>query len=329
MSGRRLLDIAAIYRASRDVAAKHGALRKGQLDVYSKLSSFPRAVRSQTSRLTDTFKAASALSQRLSEANAHVPAGASSPTYSGQAKTEAAPRPDKTSILQKSVDGVSGGSNESKGSGIPDGLASDRARMLQRQAEAQIPSKTAEPPSVSSSEPSETGDEALRVDQEQDVFYDRPSTNGQTLSALPRVKLPKASTDKQGESEDFPHKLLNPDVFYSPNTSEAREEYLTNEQLSEKTYAGLFQSHKVADLLRGGAKSYRSPNDVHNSTDAMPLKDQNQPPHQEHVAEPVSATSEGIDQLAVDIARDTDRASGFNATVSFSPNRLSDLKLTN
>ena len=329
MSGRRLLDIAAIYRASRDVAAKHSALRKGQLEVYSRLSSIPRAVRSQTSRFTETFKAASALSQRLSESNAHPPAEASSPTYSGEAKTEAAPPADKTPIPQQSVNGVSGESTESKDLGSSDGLASDRARKLQRQAEAQIPSKTAEPPSGSPNKPSETGEEALRVDQEQDVFYDRPNKIGQTLSALPRVRLPKTSTDEQGESETLSNKHLNPDVFYSSNTSKARDEPLTDEQLSEKTYAGLFQSHKVADLLRGRANSHRSPNGMLNSTDAMPLKDQSKPPRQEPVAKPVSANDEDIDQLAGDIARDTDHASGPNVDVGFSMMKILGLKLMN
>lgn len=329
MSGRRLLDIAAIYRASRDVAAKHGALRKGQLDVYSRLSSFPRAVRSQTSRITETFKAASALSQRLSETNAHVPAEASSSTYSGQAKTEAAPPADKTPIPQQSVNDVSGEATESKDLGSSDDLASDRARKLQRQAEAQIPSKTAEPPSGSPNEPSETGDEALCVDQEQDVFYDRPNANGQTLSALPRVGLPKTSTNEQGESEKLSNKHLNPDVFYSSNTSKARDESLTDEQLSEKTYAGLFQSHKVADLMRGGANSHRSSNGMLNSTDTMPLKDQSKPPLQEPVAKPVSATNKDIDQLAGDIARDTDHASGLNADVGFSMMKILGLELMN
>ena len=322
MSGRRLLDIAAIYRASRDVAAKHGALRKGQLDVYSRLSSLPRAVKSQTSKFTETFKAASALSQRLSEANAQPPAEASPSTYSGQATTEAAPPADKTPVAQELVNGVSERLTESTGSGTSDDLASDRARKLQRQAEAQIPFKTAEPPNGSPSEPSETEDEALRVNQEQDVFYDRPNTNGQTLSSLPRFKLPKTSTDVQGESEKVSEKHLNPDVFYSSTTIKARDEPPADDQLSEKTYAGLFQSHKVADILRGGAQSYKTPNGGLNSTHAMPMKDQSKPSHQEPAAKPVSATSEDIDQLAGDIARDSDVKSGINASVSFSIKEL-------
>ena len=67
MTGRRLLDIAAIFKASRGVAAKHVALRQHQLDVYSKTSSLAKAIKSQTDRVTLTVKAASDLAKRFDE----------------------------------------------------------------------------------------------------------------------------------------------------------------------------------------------------------------------------------------------------------------------
>ena len=76
MTGRRLLDVAAIFKASRGVAAKHVALRQHQLDVYSKTSSLAKAIKSQTDRVTLTVKAASDLAKRFSE---------SGPDYSTQA----------------------------------------------------------------------------------------------------------------------------------------------------------------------------------------------------------------------------------------------------
>ena len=66
MTGRRLLDVAAIFKASRGVAAKHVALRQHQLDVYSKTSSLAKAIKSQTDRVTLTVKAASDLAERFS-----------------------------------------------------------------------------------------------------------------------------------------------------------------------------------------------------------------------------------------------------------------------
>ena len=67
MTGRRLLDVAAIFQASRGVAAKHVALRQHQLDVYSKTSSLAKAIKSQTDRVTLTVTAASDLAKRFSE----------------------------------------------------------------------------------------------------------------------------------------------------------------------------------------------------------------------------------------------------------------------
>ncbi|KAH6715196.1 ABC1 family-domain-containing protein [Leptodontidium sp. MPI-SDFR-AT-0119] len=67
MAGKRLLDVAAVFNASRGVAQKHIALRSRQLEVYNRTSTLARAVRSQTDRVTETVKAASFLASRLNE----------------------------------------------------------------------------------------------------------------------------------------------------------------------------------------------------------------------------------------------------------------------
>ncbi|KAL2067840.1 hypothetical protein VTL71DRAFT_15938 [Oculimacula yallundae] len=67
MAGKRLLDLAALFNASRSVARKHVALRSRQLEVYNRTSTLARAVRSQTDRVTETVKAASFLASRLNE----------------------------------------------------------------------------------------------------------------------------------------------------------------------------------------------------------------------------------------------------------------------
>ncbi|KAK2628610.1 hypothetical protein QTJ16_001713 [Diplocarpon rosae] len=67
MAGKRLLDIAAIFNASRGVAEKHVTLRSQQLDVYIRTSTIASAVRSQTDRVTETVRAASFLASRLNE----------------------------------------------------------------------------------------------------------------------------------------------------------------------------------------------------------------------------------------------------------------------
>lgn len=67
MSGRRLLDLAALFNASRGVAQKHIALRSRQIDVYNRTSTVSRALRHQTERVTETIRAAAVLSSRLNE----------------------------------------------------------------------------------------------------------------------------------------------------------------------------------------------------------------------------------------------------------------------
>jgi aarF domain-containing kinase len=81
MAGRRLLDIVAIFNASRGVAQKHVALRARQLDVYNRTSTLAKAVKDQTDRVTETAKAASFLASRLNE---------SGPAWASEAKDTSA-----------------------------------------------------------------------------------------------------------------------------------------------------------------------------------------------------------------------------------------------
>jgi aarF domain-containing kinase len=94
MAGKRLLDIAALYNASRGVAQKHIAFRGRQLDVYNRTSTLAKAVRNQTDRFTETAKAASFLASRLNE---------SAPAWTSEATGEqsAAPSKDGETIPRK------------------------------------------------------------------------------------------------------------------------------------------------------------------------------------------------------------------------------------
>lgn len=67
MAGRRLLDAAKLFNATRAVAKQHIALRSHQFDIYTKTSTLARAVKNQTDRVTVTARAAIALSQRFNE----------------------------------------------------------------------------------------------------------------------------------------------------------------------------------------------------------------------------------------------------------------------
>ncbi|KAF7875220.1 hypothetical protein EAF04_002392 [Stromatinia cepivora] len=67
MAGKRILDLAALFNASRKVAQKHIALKTRQIDVYNRTSTLARAVRNQTDRVTETVKAASFFASRLND----------------------------------------------------------------------------------------------------------------------------------------------------------------------------------------------------------------------------------------------------------------------
>ncbi|KAH8733153.1 ubiquinone biosynthesis protein-like protein coq-8 [Phaeosphaeriaceae sp. PMI808] len=67
MAGRRLVDAAKFFNASKSITQKHFALRSSQLHAYNKTSTLARAVKNQTDRVTLTAAAAIALSKRFSE----------------------------------------------------------------------------------------------------------------------------------------------------------------------------------------------------------------------------------------------------------------------
>ncbi len=345
MTGRRILDAAAVFKASRGVALKHVALRKHQLDAYSQTSSLAEAARSQTDRVTLTVKAASALAGRFKETG---------PGYSTQASksdgsTRDAPIPREGSaegttqggekkeglaqdhFYERSEDNATGESPPDRSLGVkqekakrhplpdefmpPTGAATgvpkqdeesysklpqtepvkrplesqkgrnngglqpasscsasipktakktrppsaDQAKRLQREAEKQIPSQAAEPPPAIPPK-SETEEPGLKVNQEQDVYYTPYSSNGQVLSGLPRVKLPKNTEDAQESDEHVSDAHMNQDVFYSTTTNNQEQAIPESqavpvqEQLSDEAYSEIFHSPKVAKLLRGQAK---------------------------------------------------------------------------
>jgi aarF domain-containing kinase len=77
MAGRRLVDAAKLFNASKAVATKHIALRSSQLDAFNKTSTLAKAVKNQTDRITLTAAAAIELSKRFSdEAPAYARAAA-------------------------------------------------------------------------------------------------------------------------------------------------------------------------------------------------------------------------------------------------------------
>lgn len=137
----------------------------------------------------------------------------------------------------------------------PSGLSPEEAKRLQRQAESQIPAKSAE--HSLENEPSE-----LNVSRNQDVFH-RPSPNSPpVLSALPRVKLPKVTGNVQEGSPNVSDDgKTNPDVFYSPVRSADGKRTVSEEaELPEEVMQNIFHSPRVKRILSRKAPLSLQPN---------------------------------------------------------------------
>lgn len=437
MAGRRILDAAALFNASRAVTSKHVALRAHQFDVYSKTSSLAKAVKGQTDRVTLTVEAASALVRRFNgpvtpyststhglqtartegsvpgkdgvarvntdavvkegleqdhfyersdanstidplpdgelgvkqeKANRHpLPDGSIPPAesniaasnngedvFSTRSQTEPsnAPLATESGALERSLEPQSSGRSSIPTPSKKDRqLSSEEAKILQRQAEAQIPAKAAEPPPAVASVPqtnASTNAETtkLGIGQEQDVFYSPSTTTTPVLSALPRVKVPKFTENTQESDEHISDGQINQDVFYSSLKHEQKEPVPQSQavpeqdQPSEDMYANIFHSPRVARMLGSHGKRRGSPDalELHGAkgtpVDRTSLSEnrdqetfnvrtsaQEEPEPREPSVLPETRTStkegreEDVHKLAADLAKDALTSSSSGAQV--------------
>jgi aarF domain-containing kinase len=110
MAGRRLVDAAKLFNASKAVAQKHIALRSNQLDAFNKTSTLAKAVKNQTDRFTLTAAAAIELSKRFSEeapsyARAAAEQATGTPTGTPRQRHEDIPRKE---TVERDVGAVGG-----------------------------------------------------------------------------------------------------------------------------------------------------------------------------------------------------------------------------
>lgn len=181
MSGKRLLDLAALFNATRGVAQKHAALRTRQFEAYNKTSTLAAAVRHQTQRVTETAKAASFLASRLNE---------SAPAWTAEATDEevhtqpqdGGPIPSERSVA-----------SDSSKNGNRDGLEQDH--FYEKSADN----------STSDAVPSEV----LEVQQEQaakDPLPDGTIPTSQATTNAPKIDKEVFSTRPRNEPPKVPLK---------------------------------------------------------------------------------------------------------------------------
>ncbi|KAF7717646.1 Uncharacterized protein PECH_002977 [Penicillium ucsense] len=227
MSGRRVLDAIHFLNVSKSIAVKHLAIRQQQLDVYTRTSSLTKGLKEQAEGLILTAQAAATLARRFNEdeRSPAPPPTPSAPSLMPQTRTVDMSKGDHTVV---------------ETSATPKPLTAEEARRLQRQAEFQVPSHTAQ----------YKGDETLNglnVSPQQEVFYEPSHQTAPNLSALPRMKLPKAAEDAQSTGYDG----LNADVFYLARKSEKSNMGAETSELPEEVMQNLFQSPRVSRMLSG------------------------------------------------------------------------------
>lgn len=122
-------------------------------------------------------------------------------------------------------------------------LSSEEARKLQREAESQIPRKSADSEGNLTTEPNS------------DVFQFRSGKTSHELSSLPRVKIPKIAETVQGTKDRVDDGAINADVYYSAEGKGKHEPVPEQqaipeqEEIPEGVNLDVFHSPKVARML--------------------------------------------------------------------------------
>lgn len=291
MAGRRLLDAAALFNASRGIARKHVALRQEQFDRFTKTSSIAKAVKTEAARYTETAKAASFLASRLNEdkpqwaSEAETTPGDSAQKVAPHPHTESAEPNEARHIIQgeASMPGYMDGAIPPSKPDI-DKLERDRSILSEQPSKAEnVHPKQPVEPSLHGLDSHLTSDEARRLQRryenqipsyasdgkadgprnDADNGFDNDSSyrpleyKSPILSSLPRVKVPKHPSNVQADDAHLNNQGLNSDSYSSPvqnpvGSPVRKSEILTEEEdIPEGINTAVFSSSRVAKSLGG------------------------------------------------------------------------------
>lgn len=293
MSGRRLLDAAALFNASRGIARKHVALRQEQFDRFTKTSSIAKAVKSEAARYTETARAASFLASRLNEDKPQW-ASEAADTNPADSAQKVAPHPgpegSKPNEARHNIQEEASIPSRPAGTIPPSKLDIDK-RETDRSILSEQPPKAANVHPSQPIEPSShsldnhlTSDEARRLQRsyenqvpsyaadgktdtsrngtansfDNDSSYKPLQYNSPILSSLPRVKVPKHPNHVQADDAHLNNQGLNSESYSSPvQTPTAspvgKMDTLTEEEIPEGINTAIFSSSRVAKSLGGRA----------------------------------------------------------------------------
>lgn len=331
MTGRRILDAAAIVKAVRGVASKHVAFRSHQLDVYSKTSTLAKAVQTQTERVTLTVKAASVLAGRFNEPASS--ASASKP----ETDSKASPVPSDVKVeregkVQAERPGDVDFYENAKENSTVQPLTADDSQVDRYGAKRPPPSVQSDTPSKNVFEPL---DEEGKAPSDTSKAVSEPSEEGEQRPAAPALPASKVSDkitgahakDELGASDQIGH--TSPNIQSSQIQEQAVPE---QDPLSDEAYSGIFRSPKIAKMLggqhsEGAARERSKQQEAKNATPAESKSAQNSDAVSPDVQTPASGVSEtarpsierpnttaannnsgeDVHELAADMATDSDK----------------------
>jgi len=236
MAGRRLLDAALVFNATRGVARQHLQIRAKQVDIWSKSSSLFKALKNQTDRVTSTAQAANALFRRTQEEpyqSAYNTQAQQSTTEERVPRENSVENASKPNVVQEgleqdhhydrardntTLDPPPDGElsvNQKKPSRYPtpDGSIPPSGAPIDTTADPDLLSDSRERrPSVVPAEPLAKGDRncALRTET---------STDSIILDSKGRVEATRIPEHEVVPEQEEVFEGINTDVFYSPRVA--------------------------------------------------------------------------------------------------------------
>lgn len=238
MAGKRLVDLAALFNASRGVAEKHIALRARQLDVYNRTSTLAKAVRHQTDRVTETAKAAAFFASRLNESapswTVDDPSEAEQKSKPNNGRPDSTPQPSADSASTdhfheaSAVDSVTNITKDAQAHTIEDAIPHSQETDARR-PNSQINSETfPSPTDLPKTESTPSSEASGEVGQ----------TNTSKGTIFPTQETDPRHPDNQINSETFP----SPAELSNINSTD---------EVPEGINTALFHSRRVAGMLGG------------------------------------------------------------------------------
>ena len=265
MSGKRLLDAALLFNATRKIAREHVRIRLEQFDVWSKTSTVATTVKNQTDRVTLTAQAAAVLARRLNE---EAPAWTKSSVQTKRADSSD-PVPSSDSVDTPPAQGQRGGVlqdhhyERSQKNAAQEPTPESEINVQQKKpARYPTPDGTIPPNHAPVDVPAGAelveaagqrvsappAKEPLVSEQEQRAGSISPESSGASTIPDPRGGAPDGipSAEAVPEQEQIPEGV-NTDVFHSPRVSKLLGKKKQEEQQQEGQDARATRASMVSD----------------------------------------------------------------------------------